>query len=176
MPKWIYYVEGECEQSFLKAFMYSKNNLFKPGKVEVYNFNNKKITKGFAYAVKSDTNFVIVIDTDKDDASVLDENIAMLLKHSCLKKSSIYIVLSIKNFEDEILYACSKLNNIHEMFNTNSVSDFKKKFIKQQNLEAKLIGLGFDIYKMWSRKPEHPFEKFENEGYKIKEKISRKHV
>ena len=58
MPKWIYYVEGECEQSFLKAFMYSKNNLFKPGKVEVYNFNNKKITKGFAYAVKSDTNFV----------------------------------------------------------------------------------------------------------------------
>ena len=65
--KYLYFVEGECEKKFLKSFMYRDDYEFEPGKVEVFNFINSKMSKPQARAIRKGTKIVIVFDTDVEN-------------------------------------------------------------------------------------------------------------
>lgn len=164
----IYFVEGECEQKLIKAFTSSGGVGFKPGKVNVLNFNNQIIKRSLALSIKKNDLVVIIIDTDIKDTKIIDQNISILLKHSYLTKDKIYIVMSVDNFEDELVYSCEKLSNIHDLFKTNDIKEFKTKFINRDNLKSKLIQEGFNIRKIFTRTPKPPFDKFINRGRDIK--------
>lgn len=163
-----YFVEGECEEALLRAFMSDTRHSFKLGKINVLNLNNESITKSFALSLSPKTELVIILDTDVSSTKILENNLATILKYSSLNKEQIHIVMSVKTLEDEIVYASSRLNKINQLFDTESISEFKKKFITRRDLEKKLEEVGFDIKKIWIRKASKPFDKFINEGNYIK--------
>lgn len=168
MSKIKYFVEGECEEALLRAFMSETGQSFKLGKINVLNLNNECITKSFALSFSPKTELVIVIDTDVSSSKILENNLTTILKYSSLKEERIHIVMSIKTIEDEIVFASSKLNKINQLFDTKSITEFKKKFITRRDLQKKLEEVGFDIKKIWIRKANKPFDKFINEGSFIK--------
>ena len=173
--KYLYFVEGECEKALLKAFMHFDMFGFIPGKVEVLNFVNKKLTNAQARMIKKDTKVVIIFDTDSFNIQILDENIKTLIEIGEVKANNLVIVMSVKTFEDELVYSCNKITNINDLLNTNGISEFKKKFIKHSDLPSKLLGVGFNINLMWSRKAYNPFDKYINSGNRIK-RINSKYV
>ena len=165
--KYRYFVEGECEKKLLKSMMYLEEASFHEGKVDVFNFINEKLSNAFARTISKDTRVVIIIDTDIKRIALLEENISILKRITLLNDDDIILAFSVQTLEEEIVYACSKLNNINKLFETKSVSEFKKKFISHSNLFAKLKDAGFDINKMWERNPQQPFDKYQNSGSKI---------
>ena len=55
------------------------------------------------------------------------------------------------------------------MFKTQSQSEFKRDFLKCNNVVTKLNALKFDFNLMWSRNPKSPFEGFRNNSKAIKQ-------
>ena len=152
-----YFVEGECEKKFIDEYKAGNNAAFYPGKVEVFNFINKRITLARLGSISKNTQIILVYDTDVLDDAMMLENIGFL-KSKGFK--NILHIQSIKKFEDELVYSTS-LKNINEMFNTDSTNEFKNKFIKANNLKGKLLKLNFNAAKIWSRKNDaEPFEKY----------------
>lgn len=166
--KYLYFVEGECERAFLKSFMYTKKYGFVPGKVEVFNFVNSKMSVAQSRMIKKDSKVVIVIDTDVTKNQTLDENIKTLTIGAEVKRDDIYIIQSVKTFEDELVYSCPTLKNINDLFETKSVSDFKKRFIKHSDIVSRLEKAKFDIKLIWTRIGQKPFGNYENNSQKIK--------
>ena len=165
----IYFVEGACEKKLIKSFTFArKNEHFKQGKIEVFNFVNEKLSKAKARTINKYMTVVIVFDTDVNNIDILNENIKILKTVSQLDDNHIILVPSVRNFEDEIMYACSKLKGINELFNTNGVAEFKKKFINHSDIVAKLNDVGFNIELIWTRNGQHPFDIFKNTSCKIK--------
>ena len=171
--KYLYFVEGECEKKFLKSFMYRDDYEFEPGKVEVFNFINSKMSKPQARAIRKGTKIVIVFDIDVKNISILDENVKLLNEVAEVPDKDLIFVPSIKTFEDELIYSCEKLNNINEMFKTQGLSEFKRNFIKCNNIVSKLNTLKFDFDLMWSRDPYEPFNKYKNGSKTIKHLYSK---
>lgn len=85
-----------------------------------------------------------MIDNSLD---ILNSNLTMLKK----TKARIVNLHSVLCFEDELIRA-TNINSIHNFFNTNSLEEFKTKFISSKNLKNKLFSLEFDINKMWNTK------------------------
>ena len=76
--------------------------------------------------------------------------------------------MSICNLEDEIVHSCTSLSNINSLFKTNGTREFKAKYISHDNIKSKLEEVGFDMKKIFSRKSNYPFDKYNNDGFKIK--------
>ena len=169
-----YFVEGECEAALLKALMHSELEEYRisSGKIEVFNVIYNKISATKAMTLKKGTVAVFVFDTDIKKTDILEENIDILLKYSCVEITDIWFVSSNKCLEDELIYSCSGIQNINNLFNTTSKEDFKKKLIKSKNIVNKLKSSGFDIDKIWSRKPNKPFGEYEQK-FKDILKLSR---
>ena len=149
--------------------MFLDGNHFLPGKVEVFNFVNEKLSKAKARTINKSMLVAIVFDTDVENVDTLDSNIALLKKVSELDDNHIILVPSIKNFEDELVYSIRpKLKDINELFNTKSVAEFKRKFIAHSNIVSKLENVGFRFELMWSRNGQYPFDKYKNSSYKLK--------
>lgn len=155
-----YFVEGDCEKAILKAHMFLENGGFIEGKIEVFNFVNEKMSKAYARTIKRDSKVIIVHDTDISNDKILKYNLDLLLNVSLVKKGNIVILQSVKNIEDEIVYSCSNIKNINEVFNTKSVKEFKAALIAHKDLLHKFEKLGFDITKIWSRQASEPFDKY----------------
>ena len=162
-----YFVEGDCEKKFLRTFIYDEE-LFLPGKIHIINFVGTKINPSLAKTILNDTTVVIVIDTDVDNIDTLEDNLKLLTKYAGNHIKEIILVLSVDNFEDELVYSCDGINKIDELFKTKGTKEFKNKFIRYDNLQSKLLNSGFKIEKIWSRSPKEPFNKYENGGHKIK--------
>lgn len=156
-----YFVEGECEEKIIYAFSHKKNNELRLGKIEVFNVLMKKCTPLRAKGIKRGTYVVFVYDSDGNDTSILEHNIKMLKKYAQIDDDHIIHLISVKNFEDEIVRA-TNIKNINELFNTASKTEFKKKFIGHKNVIPILVKHEFDIKKMWSTKPNLLFEKYYN--------------
>lgn len=174
--KYLYFVEGECEKKFLKSFMYRDDYEFEPGKVEVFNFINSKMSKPQARAIRKGTKVIVVFDTDVENVSILDENVNLLVEVAEISLDDIFFVTSIKTFEDELVYSCEKLSNINEMFKTQGQSEFKRDFIKCNNVVNRLNTLKFDFDLMWSRNPKEPFEDYKNNSKAIKHNYLKKKI
>ena len=164
-----YFVEGECEKALLSALMHSTKEecYICPGKIEVFNIINQKLSVAKVMSLKRGTTVVFVYDTDIKKTDILETNIETIVKHSNIKYENIYFFQSVKNLEDEIVYSCSDINSINELLNTNGKEDFKKKFINHKDIVSKLLNVGFKIEKMWSRTPSQPFDSFEQCFHKI---------
>ena len=168
----LYFVEGECEKVFIKAFQHTDCGAyrFKPGRVEVLNFNYEKISSAKAMLIKKNTKVVIVFDTDVRRTKVFENNLDTLYRFANIDYNDIIFIPSIKNFEDEILFSCSQIKSINQLFETDNVAGFKSKFIKHRDLVSKLLSVGFDMSKMWARDPRGPYEEYKNLSYLTKEK------
>lgn len=142
-----YFVEGECEKKLIDELKVSPINYFKAGKVEVYNFINKKITPQRLMSLDKKATIILVYDIDVKKINVLNDNISLLKKYGF---NNIIHIQSINNFEDEIVN-CTKINNINEFFHTKNVDEFKNKFIHQYDLYSKLKMVEFDKNKIWSK-------------------------
>lgn len=152
-----YFVEGECEEKLINELKVPKANLILPGKVEVLNVVNEKISKQRLMVLNPKTNIILIYDIDVGNTEILDYNIEMLRKYNF---KNIYHIQSINNFEDELVYATS-LKSINEMYNTVSIDEFKTKFIHQNDLFSKLKRIKYDNSKMWSRvNNKKPFKKY----------------
>lgn len=168
-----YFVEGKCEQAFIKSFVHADkgNGRFRPGKVEVFNVLYERISPTKAMLIKHGTKVVFVFDTDVKKTDVLEDNITCLNKYANIEYKDIYFIPSVKTFEEELVFACDSIKNINELLNTKGLEDFKNKFINHSDIVSKLYNAGFSFEKMWSRNPDKPFSDYENSSSKIKETI-----
>ena len=148
--RYLYFVEGECEEKFINIFKAPPYNYFLPGKVVVFNFINKYITNKRLALIKPDTNIILVYDTDVRDIAKLEANIR-ILKTSKFKH--IYHIQSIQTFEDEVVFA-TNLSNINSFYGTSSCEEFKERFLHQEcrSLVCKLDGCSLNLDKFWIRK------------------------
>lgn len=150
-----YFVEGDCEEKLINTYKTPPYLYFQSGKVEVFNFINKRITDQRIMALKRKTIIVLVYDIDVEKTDILEENVNRLESNGF----KVYHVQSIKNFEDEIVFS-TNLKNINDMFNTESLDEFKHRFISQDRIDKKLDKIKFDKSKIWSRlNRKEPFNK-----------------
>ena len=158
-----YFVEGECEAVLLKAFMHAEEKEYGvyPGKIEILNPLYQKISPAKAMTLKKGTTVVLVYDTDVRKTDVLEDNIEIIVKYSSLTYNDIIFLQSVKTLEDELVYACTDIQDINKLLNTTCKEDFKKKLIKHKDIVTKLKSVGFEMDKMWSRKPNDAFSSFE---------------
>lgn len=158
--------------------MHAKNEeiLIRPGKIEILNPVTEKISDVKALTIKKGTKVVLVFDTDIDNTLILEENIRTLRRVSGLTNKDIIFVMSLKCFEDELIFASSKISNIKgliKLFNSEGLKAFKSDFSNCKNLIDKLKQVGFDIKLIWTRTPYRPFDKYENGGKAIKYKTHK---
>ncbi len=144
----IYFHEGDTEKKLIKAL--KDNNLINPGKTMKFNFWEKSSFKLLPLIKKRQTIY-IVFDTDTTDNKQLFIKNILTLKKNCKK----LILLSQKyNLEDEIAHSCNcnnKNNMCFKFYKTSSISEFKKKFLKESNIIQKLNNNDFNIHLLWSR-------------------------
>ena len=164
-----YFVEGECEKQFVKSLIHSSEKGFYlvPGRVEIFNIVAERLTCLRIQAIKRGSKVVFIYDTDVKKIGIFEENIDALLKYSDITLKDIIFVPSVKNLEEEIEYCCN-IKAIGELLNTNGKAEFKKKFINHKDIVGKLVSVGFDFDKLWSRTPNGPFEIYKNNSKLIK--------
>ena len=163
MPKIYHYlVEGECEKKFINIYKNSKYNKVLAGRVNIFNLVNNEMSEPYLAGINREAIVILIYDTDVNRTNILDKNI-INLKRRGIKK--ILHVHSVKNFEDELIYS-SDLKNIHNLFQTQGIGEFKKYFIKAspENIFSKLEKHNFDINKMWSRQGTDCFEKYDTKN------------
>lgn len=156
MALYHYFVEGECEEKLINSYKLPPYLGFKPGKVEVFNFIQKRISNQRLLSLNKNTVIILVYDIDVEKIEILEENIKKLNDFDF----KVYHIQSIKNFEDEIVFS-TNLKNINSMFNTEGIEEFKNHFIHQDKLPNRLSKENFSIEKIWSRvNTKEPFCKF----------------
>lgn len=157
-----YYVEGECEKKLIDELKKVGCQKVVSGKVDVLNVVNTKISDSRLLTLKKGTIIILVYDIDKGNFEILKDNIKKLRDNNF---KNIIHIQSIKNFEDEIVFSTT-IKKIEELFNTQGVNDFKKKFISQKDILVKLNSVKFDYHKIWSRiNKDEPFSVYSNEYY-----------
>lgn len=108
-------------------------------------------------SIKTNVNIVLVYDTDVIDDSKLIVNLEKSKKNGF---KNIIHIQSIKNFEDELVFS-SIIKNVHEMFNTQGIDEFKNKFIHCSNIIGKLVSVKFEKNNLWIRNAKsNPFSKY----------------
>ncbi len=167
--KYHYFVEGQCEKVFLKTLMFCDEELIKEGKIDIFNFVGEIFPSARATTIAKDTVVVIVFDADAGNPKLLKQNIDILNKRASSHIKDIVFVISINNFEEELVYS-TNLKTINDMFKTKSISEFKTKLLRHDSLNAKLKEIEFDINKIWSRQVTTIYKDIKNCGYKIKKK------
>ena len=154
-----YFVEGECEKKFIDIYKNPENKKLLAGKVEVFNFINNEISNGRIMQIKRNTKIILVYDTDVNKTDILDKNIKKLKSFGF---KNIYHIQSIKNFEDEIVYA-TNITNITKFFDKCANKDeFKSMFLSANNggLFTKFKSYNLDFSKIWFRQDGANFNKY----------------
>ena len=156
MTRKIFFVEGECEKSFIENMYKSGYQEFTGRKnIEIFNIccdSIKKIQKKFAMR-NMKVYFVfdvdILIENKHNEQNIFNQNFN-LLKNTQNEK---YYIIQVQNFEDELLHCCSGFNRnknkLFETFNANNERRFKENFIHQCNNIQKLQENDFNILKLW---------------------------
>lgn len=165
-----YFVEGECEKNFISSFIHAQKSdlMLQPGKIEKLNPVTQKISEAKALTINNDTKVVFVFDTDIQNTQILDANIETLKDIAGLEDDDIILVMSVKNFEEELIYSAVKFKNINQLFSTKGIHAFKKEFANCKNIEDKLLALGFDLKLIWARQPNGNFNNYKNNSKLIK--------
>ena len=160
-----YYVEGEDEKKLLEVLK-RDFRCIESGKVDRVNVVQTKFSTARVRTLKPDTIVVLIYDTDVEDGlAILQYNVDFLNKQKGIKH--VICIPQVKNLEEELLHACN-IKNITELPKSDSKTNYKRDLINCNNLAARLTACGFDMTKLWSRKPSNKFEWFGNGAEKIK--------
>ena len=167
-----YFVEGECEKALLNAFMHTDKTEYTicPGKIDIFNVMNEKLSPARAMSIKKGTRLVFVYDTDTSNIDILKYNINIVMKYTSVSFEDIIFLQSVKTLEDEIVRSSAMIDSINQLFSTQGSSEFKKKFIKHSDIISKLLSVGFSIKKMWSTDPPPEFIEYKCDVNLILEK------
>lgn len=142
----IYFVEGETEESIIKALRFFGS----VRKLNLWEFDLNKVISNFSQ--KTDI-FFIVFDTDTIcNIGRFNQNIKLLDN----KGYQYYLLPQNKNLEDELIYCCHKINSHQELykhFNASSNSEYKNVInkLRPENLNKKLEDAHFQEPLLWSR-------------------------
>lgn len=162
-----YFVEGEDEQKLINTLK-SEMKLILPGKVQVFNITQEKMTKLRLMNLKAGTSVVLVFDSDAGNLKILEENIRFLEKQKVV--AEVICVIQVKNLEDELVRSCN-IHQIKELLNSKSNKDYKSDLLREKNLKKRLEQKGFEFSKFWITSDSGTYEKIKNEAAKIKIKI-----
>lgn len=159
-----YFVEGEDEKKLVNTLK-SDLGLILPGKVQVFNVTQEKLTKLRLGNLKTGTKVVLIFDTDAGNISTFKANIAFLNKTSTV--SEVIFIPQVQNLEDELIKSC-KIKQIKDLLGSKSNKEFKHDLLKATNLAQKLTEHQFDINAFWYTCDKGTYKEIENMGYKIK--------
>ena len=157
-----YYVEGEGEKRIIDVLKKDYKSI-KPGKVEVFNVNQKRFSDMRLRTLKSNTIVVLVydVDVDKEGIENLDWNIKFLKSKSNVK--SVICIPQVENLEDELLAACD-IKEVKEITKSKSNTNYKADLLKCNNLYNRMRDSGFDYGKFWKKKPKNAYKKYGNDS------------
>lgn len=161
-----YYVEGEDETKLVNILK-TQLKMIKSGKVQKLNVVEELITDAMLRPLKTGTIVVLIFDTDTKNLGILNCNITKLKK--CNSVSKVITIPQVANLEEELVRSCD-IKKITELLNSSSLTDFKRDFIRINNLDAKLLEHKFDINIFWSQKPPILYQNIdiENDSKEIK--------
>lgn len=159
-----YFVEGEDEQKLINTLK-SEMNLILPGKVQVFNVTQEKLTKLRLMNLKIGTSIVLVFDADAGNLKILKDNIQFLEKQKVV--AEIICIVQVKNLEDELLRSCD-IRQIKDLLGSKSNKDYKADLLKEKNLKKRLEQREFDFTKFWSMSDTEKYAEIKNEADKIK--------
>lgn len=159
-----YYVEGEDEKKLIDVLK-TDMRLIIPGKVQKLNVVEQQIKKTHFINMKNHTMVVLVFDTDTGKEDILNKNIEILMQ--CSLVSEVVTIPQVKNLEDELIRCCD-IKDIKELLGSKSKKDFKKDFIKVENLKNKLLEHKFEFKKLWIKLPENGYKGILNKADKIR--------
>lgn len=160
-----YFVEGQNEEKIVQILK-TDLQFIVPGKVQVFNVIEQKLTKLRLMSLKSGTTVILIFDTDTKNVSTLIENIEFLKKEAMIKE--VLCITQVKNLEDELIRSCD-IKQIRDLTGSKSNSDYKRDMLKDHSFMKKLEKHKFDICKFWNKVDEvYKSKNIGNDAYKIK--------
>ena len=141
-----YFVEGEDDAKVINILK-TDLRLIIPGKVQVFNVMQEKITNPRLMSLKADTIVILVFDTDVGETDTLLENIKTLKKAQNVK--DVFCITQVKNLEDELIRSCD-IKQIKDLTGSKSNGDFKRDMLKDNTFDQKLQRHDFDFDIFWS--------------------------
>lgn len=152
----VYLVEGNTESKLVKALI--QGGILSSGSVKIFNCWYGKIDsllRGFPKSSKTDV--YVIFDTDT--MTSISEFVGAIQSISKVSNRLVLLQQTL-NFEDELCYACVKLNpkttsELFRQFNAQGADDFKRSFLRITNCVNRLSDLGFNKKLIWSRELHH---------------------
>ena len=160
-----YFVEGDTEKKLLNELIW-EGNLIIPGPIRVFNVVQERLSSAMIASIPSNTTAILVFDTDTKKVDILKENLSKLERNKSVTET--WCVMQVENLEDELIRS-TDIKTIRELTDSKSNTEFKRDFIREKNLMAKLRNHNFNLAKMWITEPPKEYEGIENDGYKIKQ-------
>lgn len=158
-----YFVEGQDEEKIVKVLKTDLQCIV-PGKVQVFNVVQQKLTKLRLMSLKPETTVILIFDTDAGNPSILLDNIKFL-KSNCNVKD-VLCIMQVKNLEDELIRSCD-IKQIKELTGSKSNKEYKHDLIKDSNFNRKLIKHNFNLELFWNSVDE-TFGNIQNDAEKVK--------
>src|SRR5574344_617551 len=159
-----YFVEGADETHLIETLK-TNMRLIKPGKIQILNVVQERISDLKLRVIADGTILVFVFDTDVGATEILYENIKKASKTPNVKQ--VLCITQVKNIEDELVRS-TNITSIEELLNSRSKTDFKRDFLRERNVKQKLESHCFDIKKLWCKNPPEPFTQIRNDAKLIK--------
>ncbi|MCI8293085.1 MAG: hypothetical protein HFH53_06070 [Hespellia sp.] len=159
-----YFVEGEDERKLVNVLK-SDLKIIIPGKVQIFNVTQQKLTRLRIMNLRKGTKVVLIFDTDAGNISILKKNITFLEHESII--SEIICITQVRNLEDELIRSCS-IKQIKDLLGSKSNKDFKHDMIEEKNLGNQLEKCKFNFGLFWNTRDKDEYKEIENTAYKIK--------
>lgn len=160
--RYIYFCEGKTDKKLIETLAINLKVL-PTGKYMVFNATQEKFNSSYLLKYEKSANYVLVFDTDKEEISILKQNIKFLQDRG----REVILIPQVRNLEDELIRSC-KIKSVAELTKSKSIKEFKTAMIKDRNFDKKLLKYSFDIEKLWYKQPGLPFDFVRSMSYKIK--------
>ena len=159
-----YFVEGPDEEKLINTLKTDMQCIV-PGKVQVFNVVQERLTKLRIMQLKRGTVVILVFDTDSGNIQILRNNIEFLKNSGIVK--AVLCITQVKNLEDELVRSCD-IRTVMELTGSKSNKDYKHDLIKDGNFAQKMRKHNFDIGKLWSKTDQGLYRGITNDAGKIK--------
>lgn len=151
--KYIYFVEGPCEQKIVDTLKEKEQEYIVSGKALKFNIAQENIKKSHLMSLTENTVAILIFDNDVlNDSTINQQQLQKRILDNISKLKSackeVIVICQKENLEDEILRA-TNLKQIKDILNSKSNTDWKRDMQNTTNLMQKLLNKNFDINKFW---------------------------
>lgn len=169
--KYIYYVEGPCEEQLISALKENPARLAQ-GKIKVFNTVQNQIPKSQMLSIQPGTTVILVFDTDVDQTAILKKNVELLKKY-CSQLRIVFLP-QVLNLEDELV-RCTNVKSVCDLTKSKGVRNFKTDFckLKSKDCRAMLDRNGLKVERIWTTTPPDAFSFVENNSEQIKSALAK---